>query len=76
MRTKDWKKIKKKTDGEVENLERLLLYTRLKGHQSLRRRCKRTKYKGISSVWTAGNEDPMHEVCISHSIPSAWKQQG
>ena len=26
-------------------------------------------------VWTIGNGDPMHEGCISHSIPRAWKQQ-
>ena len=25
-------------------------------------------------VWTVGNGDPMHEVCIPHSIPRVWKQ--
>ena len=27
-------------------------------------------------AWTAGNGDPMHEVCIPHTIPRAWEQQG
>ena len=27
-------------------------------------------------VRTARNADPMHEVCIPHRIPRAWKQQG
>ena len=27
-------------------------------------------------VWTVGNGDPMHEVCIPHSIPRAKEQQG
>ena len=26
-------------------------------------------------VWTVGHGDPMHEVCIPHSIPRARKQQ-
>ena len=27
-------------------------------------------------VLTIGNEDPMHGVCIPHSIARAWEQQG
>ena len=27
-------------------------------------------------AWTAGNGDPMHEVCIPHKIPRAQEQQG
>ena len=27
-------------------------------------------------TWTTGNGDPMYEVCITHRIPRAWKQQG
>ena len=27
-------------------------------------------------VQTAGNGDPVHNVCISHRIPCAWEQQG
>ena len=26
-------------------------------------------------AWTAGDREPMHSVCISHSIPCAWEQQ-
>ena len=26
-------------------------------------------------VWTAGNGDPIHEVCIRDRIPRAWEQQ-
>ena len=26
------------------------------------------------SAWTVGNGDPMHELCIPHSIPRAWKK--
>ena len=34
-----------------------------------------TEIQGEHLVWTVGNADPMHEVCIPHSIPQAWKQQ-
>ena len=27
------------------------------------------------SAWTIGNVDPMHEMCIPHSIRCAWEQQ-
>ena len=27
-------------------------------------------------AWTAGNRDPMHEVCILHRIPRACEPQG
>ena len=35
------------------------------------------KYKNTRdhSAWNIGNWDPMHEVCIPHSIPCAWEQQ-
>ena len=27
-------------------------------------------------VWTIGNGDPMHGMCIPHRIPRTWEQQG
>ena len=27
-------------------------------------------------AWTIWNGDPMYEVCILHSLPRAWQQQG
>ena len=27
-------------------------------------------------VWTIGNGDPMHRVCIPHRIPHAYEQKG
>ena len=27
-------------------------------------------------VWTVGNGDPMHEVCIQHRISRAWELRG
>ena len=30
----------------------------------------------VSSMNCIGNGDPIHEVCIPHSIPRAWEQQG
>ena len=36
----------------------------------------KTEIQGEHLVWTVGNGDPMHGVCIPHSIPRAWEQQG
>ena len=57
----------------VEELLLLLLYTRLKGLKSLQNR---SEVQGEHLVWTVRHRDPMHEVCIPHSITRAWKQQG
>ena len=31
----------------------------------------KTEIQGEHLVWTVGNGDPMHGVCIQHSIPRA-----
>ena len=57
----------------------LLLYTRLRGSLVAAKALQKTKIEGehlVWTVWTVGNGDPMHGVCIPHSIPRAWEQQG
>ena len=52
----------------------LLLYTRLKAVFS---RCEDVAKKQNTRdhlAWTAGNGDPIHDVCIPHRVPRAWEQ--
>ena len=52
-----------------------LLYSWLKAVFSQYRVVSKEQNTRDQLVWTARNEDPMHEVYIPHRIPRAWEQQ-
>ena len=54
----------------------LLLYTRLKAVFRRYKDVVKDRNTRDYLAWIIANRDPMHDVCITHSITRAWEQEG
>ena len=59
-----------------ENIIIIIIIYEASGSLVASKTLQKTEIQEEHLVWTVGNENPMHEVCIPHGIPRSWISEG